>query len=295
MLTWNGLEDTLACLASLEASTWPELEVIVVDNGSVDGTGSAIRSQYPAVVLVQNGRNLGFAAGNNVGIRVALTHETDAVLVLNNDTIVPVDAVERLVGALGEDPSAGACSPVISYSEAPERLWFAGATYDPMRGRAGRASAYESGASLPSRPVRIDRAAGAAMLVRRQVVEAVGLFAEELFYLHEDVDWSLRIRAAGWHILLVPDARIIHKVAASQGGTPHTPTTAYYGTRNDLELGRRYSARTGMHALYRELMCLAVHLAGARRVAIKRRPAYVAGVVSGWRDYRAGRLGPRHR
>ncbi len=212
MLTWNGLEDTLACLASLEASAWPDLDLIVADNGSTDGTETAVRERHPAVSVIQNGRNVGFAAGNNAGIRLALARGADAFLVLNNDTWVPADAVERLVHALEADPFAGACSPVLSYAADPECLWFAGAPFDPARARAGRASSYERGSQLPDSPIAIDRAVGAAMLVRAEVAAAVGLFAEELFFLYEDVEWSLRMRAAGWRVLLVPDARLAHAV-----------------------------------------------------------------------------------
>ena len=293
MLTWNGLEDTLACLASLEASAWPDLDLIVADNGSTDGTETAVRERHPAVSVIQNGRNVGFAAGNNAGIRLALARGADAFLVLNNDTWVPADAVERLVHALEADPFAGACSPVLSYAADPECLWFAGAPFDPARARAGRASSYERGSQLPDSPIAIDRAVGAAMLVRAEVAAAVGLFAEELFFLYEDVEWSLRMRAAGWRVLLVPDARLAHAVSASQGGTPHTPTTAYYGTRNDLEVGRRHSGLSGLRALRRELLCVAVHLYGARRAEASLRSGYLAEVIRGWRDYREGRLGPR--
>jgi GT2 family glycosyltransferase len=293
VLTWNGLEDTLSCLDSLRASTWPELDVIVVDNASADGTEQAVALRHPEVTLVQTGSNLGFAGGNNAGIRVALDHGADAVFVLNNDTCVPAYAVERLVRALDDDPMAGACSPVIHYANDPGRWWFAGSPYDPRRARAGRASEYERGGQLPRKPVRIDRAAGAAMVVRAEVIRAVGAFAEELFYLYEDVDWSLRIRAVGWHILLVPDADVAHKVAASQGGMPHTPTTAYYGTRNDLLTGQRHGDARGARALWRELACVAVHLAGGRHAAPGQRARYLSSVLGGWRDFRAGRLGAR--
>jgi len=99
VLNWNGRDDTLGCLASLGRSRWSDLEVIVSDNGSVDGSLEAISAAHPTVRIVANERNLGFAAGNNTGIERALDSEADAVFVLNNDTEVPPETIETLVAA----------------------------------------------------------------------------------------------------------------------------------------------------------------------------------------------------
>jgi len=294
VLTWNGLDDTLACLESLAAVGDPNLRVIVVDNGSQDGTVEVLRVQHPDVTVLPTGRNLGFAGGNNVGIEHALTANPDAVLLLNNDTYVCATAINELVDVLRSHPDAAACSPVLPYAADPSRLWFAGAPYDPDSWRSARSSRYERGLTpLPDHPVVIDRAAGAAMLVRTQVLRELGGLADELFFLHEDVDWSLRARRAGWHILLAPRARIIHKVATSQGGTPYTPTTAYYGTRNDLEMARRHGRTRGLHAFMRQVGCLGIHLAQLRRVRSGTRVRCLSATVDGWLDYRRRRFGER--
>lgn len=292
VLCWNGVQDTLPCLRSLLRSDWPSLDVIVVDNGSTDGTLGAVRAEQN-VIVIENGRNLGFAEGNNVGIARAMELGADAVFVLNNDTLVDSRAVRRLVEALDSDASAAACSPALRFTWAPSKLWFAGAPYDPNRIRSGRASVYERGAPLPDRAFQIDRVAGAAMLVRREVIEQVGTLADELFFLHEDVDWSLRMRQAGWHLLLVPQADVKHSVAASQGGEPVTPVTAYYGTRNDLELGRRHGRRRGVRAITRQVGCLVVHVAQVRRAAPGTRIASLRATGAGAIDFRLRKLGER--
>lgn len=292
VLSWNGIGHTLACLESLKATARPALHIIVVDNGSTDGTRETLR-QLTCIDLIENDRNLGFAAGNNVGIRHALESGIDAVLVLNNDTLVEPQAIARLLAAMNSDPRVGACSPVLPYTADPGRLWFAGASYDPTRGRSGRSSPYERGTPLPEDPVAIDRVAGAAMLMRRQALEEVGLFSDELFFLHEDVDWSLRARAAGWRLLLVPSASIDHSVSASQGGDPVTPVTAYYGTRNDLELGRRHGTYGGLRTLRRQMICFAVHVAQVRRAARGVRATTLLATAVGALDFRRRRLGER--
>lgn len=293
VLSWNGIQDTLACLGALAGSNWSDIDVIVVDNGSTDGSAAAVRRVNRDATVIENGRNLGFAGGNNVGIDCALERGADAVLVLNNDTLVDPDAISYLVAALQDDPVAAACSPVLTYRAAPERIWFAGAPYDPDRGRSGRASVYERGAAMPSEPFEIDRVVGAAMLVRRCAIELVGTFAEELYFLYEDVDWSLRMRAAGWHLLLAPRAHVAHSVAASQGGKPVTPLTAYYGTRNDLELGRRHGQRRGLRAVTRQLGCLGVHIAQVRRAAPGTCGATLRATCAGALDFGLGRFGQR--
>lgn len=266
--------------------------MIVVDNASDDGTEEGVRQRGHDVTYIQTGANLGFAGGNNVGIAAAMERGADAVLVLNNDTIVPQDTLGTLAEALSSTPDAGACSPVLPYHPPRKELWFAGTPYDPRRGRSGRTTSIERGTlPLPEAPIDIDRAVGAAMLVRRAVVHEVGAFSEDLYFLYEDVDWSLRMRAAGWRILLVPQARIPHKVAASQGGTPVSPTTTYYGTRNDLEMGRRHSSLHGVAALRRQIVCVAVHLASLRRAPSGTRSDCLRNILRGCRDFHQRRFG----
>ena len=134
MVTWNGIADTLSCLMSVAASNWPDLHVIVSDNGSSDGTPVRVRAAGLADVVIENGSNLGFGGGNNVGIRAAMAAGADAILLLNNDTRVPPNAIPLLVRALDGQPDAGACSPALVFDSLPSRLWFAGSPFDPTRG-----------------------------------------------------------------------------------------------------------------------------------------------------------------
>jgi GT2 family glycosyltransferase len=293
ILTWNGRQDTLDCLKSLDKSDWPAMRVVVVDNASTDGTTAAIRDRFPHVKVLRSDVNLGFAGGNNLGIRHAVDElSPDYVLLLNNDTCVARDAVRRLVMEAEAHPDIGAMSPLIYYMEPPDRVWYAGATFDPRKGRSGRMTGYRGRTpSFKAGTVEVDRAVGAAMLVPCDVIERIGVLDEKLFYLYEDVDWSLRIRKGGLRVVLVPEAVVWHRVAASQKGSEHTPTTGYYGVRNHLEICARHAPLRGVRSRLRELTAVAVHLAEARHATRKR--AWIKAVWDGWRDFSRGQLGKR--
>ena len=291
VLNWNGRDDTLACLESLRRLDWPCHSTIVVDNGSCDGCVEAIEDGYPEVTTIATGRNLGFAEGNNVGLRAALEADADYVLLLNNDTVVADDLLRRLVPEAEARPDAGAICPLIYYLDPPDRIWYAGARFDARRGHNGRHTGYgERDEGQYDRVREIGRATGAAMLVRREVVEEVGYLDGDLFLQVEDVEWSLRMRSAGWRIFFVPAGKVWHRVSVATGGE-HAPATAYYEIRNTMAVCDRYAPQGGLRAARRRAAILAVQMLHARRA---RRPSEnMRAVVAGWRDYRDGRLGPR--
>lgn len=291
VLSWNGRDDTLECLASLERMRWERLTTILVDNGSSDGTTEAVRERFPDAVVIRSEENLGFAEGNNVGIRAALEGGADYVLILNNDTIADEGLVEALVAEAERRPDAGALCPLIRYVNPPDRIWYAGARFDPRAIHNGRHTGYGERDTGQYHAVReIGRATGAAMLVPRRVIEEVGYFDSALFIQVEDVEWSLRMRAAGYRILFVPGGVLWHHVAVASGGE-RAPATAYYEMRNTLVVSARHAPLRGLRGTSRELGILAVHLFHAR---LAPRPIQNArAVIAGWRDYRAGRLGRR--
>jgi GT2 family glycosyltransferase len=213
------------------------------------------------------------------------------VLILNNDTIVDEGLVEALVTEAERRPDAGALCPLIRYVNPPDRIWYAGARFDPRAIHNGRHTGYGERDTGQYHAVReIGRATGAAMLVPRRVIEEIGYFDSALFIQVEDVEWSLRMRAAGYRILFVPGGVLWHHVAVASGGE-RAPATAYYEMRNTLVVSGRHAPRRGIRRVWRELGILAVHLFHAR---LAPRPVENArAVLAGWRDYRAGRLGPR--
>src|SRR5687767_10826311 len=142
VLSFNGREDTLACVESLQRMDWERLTTIVVDNASTDGSLEAVQERFPGVVAIRNEENLGFAEGNNVGMRAALEAGADYVLILNNDTVTDERLVAELVAVAAARPDAGTLCPLIRYVDPPDRIWYAGARFDPRAVHNGRHTGY---------------------------------------------------------------------------------------------------------------------------------------------------------
>jgi GT2 family glycosyltransferase len=275
VLSWNGREDTLACLRSLEGE---DVDVIVVDNASSDGTAEAVTG----VELIRNDRNLGYAGGMNIGIQAALHRGAESILLLNNDVEVEPGAIAALAASTG---GTGAVCPVVVFADAPERVWYAGASFDPRRGYNGRQRT-----EIGETAVETERICGAAVLIPRATFESVGSFDEPLFAYLEDADWSLRAREAGLPLLVTPAGRVRHKVSASTGGEG-SPDAIYYSVRNLLTVCERHAPLGPVGTWRRRLTALA---AFSIQALLGRRPRVgLQAVREGWRDFRRGRLGPR--
>lgn len=235
VLNWNGADDTLACLDSLAALKYPNFNVVVVDNGSTDDSLGKLRAysaSYP-FVLLETGRNLGYAGGNNVGTRHALKLGADFVLVLNNDTTVAPDLLEQLVDAARLNPDAGVFSARIMYFDNPERVWFDGARWNESSLQLEWPGQGASEIELGTIDHDTDYACGAALFFRAEVARKIGLLDETFFLVWEEVDWSFRARQAGWRCLVVPAARIWHKIGVSFG-SESSPLRMYFSIRNEL-------------------------------------------------------------
>ena len=225
IVNWNRIEDTLRCLASLEGSVERQ-HIIVVDNGSSDGSTAAIRERFPEVGVLALPRNEGFARACNRGISLALREKyCEYILLLNNDTIVHREALERLLAAARLHPRAGILGPKIYSLEQPDLLWSAGA----RRRRLVLAAADTGHRRLDEGQFdhrrKVDYIFGAAMLLSRELLEDVGFFDERFFLYLEDLDLCMRSQAAGYENILVPQAHLWHVGSAS---THHDPTLRIY-------------------------------------------------------------------
>lgn len=241
VLNWNGCEDTLACLRSLSALRYAAYKVVVVDNGSTDDSLTNLRSydsEFP-LTIVETGKNLGFAGGNNVGIRLALEHGPQFVLLLNNDALIHPDAISSLVSAAETNPGAGVFSGKIFFGTERDRIWYAGARWDETRQIFRHVGYGESDCGGFSEPGPTDYASGCAMFVRAEVFGKIGLLDEDFFLTYEETDFCYRARSAGFWSMYVPTAEFHHKVSASFGGEL-TPLHVYFYTRNLLLFGEKH-------------------------------------------------------
>jgi GT2 family glycosyltransferase len=282
VLNWNGGDDTPAALESLEG-----VQTICVDNGSDDGSPDAVAARFPGVELIRTGVNLGFSGGNNVGIRRALGHGADWVLLLNNDAIADRRLPAALAAAAAARPDAGVLACKVFFADPPDVLMYAGGKVNLRLGYWGRQDGFGQRDDGRFDSLRdVDRATGAAMAVSRVAIERAGLLDESLFAYAEDTEWCLRIREAGFGVVFVPDAKVWHVGSASTGGM-RSPTSIYYDTRNMIAVAERHDPRRGAAAALRRGVVLGAHLANARDAA------GVRAAVKGWRDARHGRLGRR--
>ena len=289
ILTWNNMDYTLACLRSLAKQVTAHT-VYVVDNGSTDTTVADVAAQFPSVNVIANPANLGFAAGNNVGLAAAFAAGADAVLVLNNDTTLDPEALMHLIETAAAHPEAGFLSPVILFAQPPHRVWFAGARVNQWTGRSRHTQYNAPAASVIPTVREIERATGCAMLVTRACYEQVGGFDTDLFMYAEDIEYSLRARAHGFTILLVPQAVVYHHVSVSVGGG-RSPNIIYYSTRNGIVVMDRHCPIARPLAVVRRwliAMTIAAYVV-LEPSAIPR----LRDVIAGYRDARRGRLGPR--
>jgi GT2 family glycosyltransferase len=234
VLNWNQCDLTIDCLASLRALDYPSsrLQIIVVDNGSVDGTAQTVRARFPEITVLENAENLGFAEGNNVGIRYAMQGPAEFIMLLNNDTIVDKSAVRDLVAVIHEQPRVGIVGPKMLYHAFSDVIWCAGNHIDWRTGETLRLQAEQVDEASDDPPQDVDFITGCCILLRREVIEQIGPLDSDFFVYYEETDWCVRARARGWRIQYVPQARIWHKVSATIGAA--SPATDYYMNRNVL-------------------------------------------------------------
>lgn len=282
VLNWRQPDETIAALSSLRGSG---VEAVVVDNASGDDSVDRIRHAFPGALMVENGVNAGYAGGNNAGIRLALDHGAEAVLVLNSDVVVEPDALDVLTQALLEHPEWGIAAPVSLCRDDPSIVDFYRATVD-----LDHLAVHAHGRDEPVGDLvdcETDYATGSAMLIRASLLEEIGLFDEQFFLVWEDVDFGLRARAAGSGIGVVARARVRHGRSVSFGGEA-TPLYQYFFVRNSFLIVAKH--RRGLRRA-RTLRSISRRYRGW--IGQPQTSAPVAHAIeAGLSDARAGRFGP---
>lgn len=237
-LNYNQTEATCAFLESARHLQYPNYEILVCDMASAsDPTERIVKGNYPHTRVLKSKKNLGFAGGNNWGMRQA---KGDFLFIVNNDTEVTPDLLQRLIDPFFKDSEIGVTCPKIKYYANPNIIQYAG--FNPMNLYTGRTTSIglkevDHGQYNISR--RTSAAHGCAMMVKREILERVGMFAEKFFLYYEEWDWSARITKANYKIWYTADAEIYHKESVTVGKT--NPIKVYYHTRNRILYMRRNS------------------------------------------------------
>jgi GT2 family glycosyltransferase len=286
VLNYRTPTETCQAVHALEASETAFGEIVVVDNGSGEGSEAMLQRRLPRATVVGTGANLGFSGGCNVGIRLALSHGAGAVLLVNSDAIVLPDTAGLMAETLRR-PGVGIVGPAI-LDTASHQVESLGISYSRTTGRMRQREADRTTTGVPI-PNEVDAVSGAVMLVARGVFERIGLFAEEYYFGFEDVDFCLRARRAGFRTVVTPSAHALHAGSTSIG--PESPRRLYFAARNHLLLASRLEPRFLPYRTLRAGSIVALNLAHAIiRSAVPIIPG-VQAVVRGTRDHLSGRYG----
>jgi len=293
LVSWNHSEKTLACLKSVAGLDYPSKTILLVDNGSQDDTVNSVRSHYPDVNVLELAQNQGFAGGYNAGLNWALEREFKYILLLNNDTILHVDCLSSLVDEAEIRPKAGLLTAKIFYTERPHRIWTVGGKisrwnleiFNDFRGAIDRGQ-WET-------PLEIDFAPLCGVLLRRTLIEEIGLLDEEFFLYYEDLDYCWRIHQSKFEIWMIPRAKIWHDVSASSGGND-SPQERYWMAQSSGRYFRKHSR------LWQYVIIIPFRFGSAFKTSVRLAVktnfrallAYWYGLIVGWSSGRSTKPPP---
>jgi GT2 family glycosyltransferase len=225
---FNGKQHLDDCLHSLRRQTFSDFEVLLVDNGSTDGSQAYVRQQFPEVRLLELGRNLGFTGACNVGWRAA---QGEFIILLNNDTEADSNWLAEVVDGFGRYPQAGCIASKMLLFDRRDHLHTAG-DYYRIDGIPGNRGVWQQDVGQYDREEVVFSACGGAAAYRRQLLDEIGFLDNDFFFSCEDVDMGWRANLAGWQMMYIPTAVIYHKLKATGGSV----TGSYYDGRNFLYL-----------------------------------------------------------
>lgn len=281
VVNWRQAAMTLECVAALRAMTLP-VDVVVVDNGSGEADVALLVADLGRDWVIALPENVGFAAGNNAGLRRALTDGYDYALLVNNDAFAAPDMAAQLLSEAQDDIAL--LSPKIFYEAEPTRIWFGGARMKPATlDIADNGRGEPDGAAFATRDV--DYVLGTCLLVNMAISAEVGLLDERYFMYFEDLDWSLRMRQAGYRLRFVADAHLWHRVAMSTGGRQDSPLRRYYLARSSVIFWRRHASEGNRLAIVTFRLASALKMVARLTLTgeFATARAYLRGLRDGWR------------
>ncbi len=294
ILNWNGWKDTIECLESLKKIDYLNYQIVLVDNGSTDESVLRLKifcsGHNEDLIFLENQNNLGFAGGNNVGIKYALENQADYILLLNNDTTVKQDFLTQLIKAAKSDKKIGMLGPKINFYDHKDRIWFLGGKINRLLNKGTHLyyNQIDSVENLPNESFEVDYFTGCALLIKREVIEKIGLMWNGYFLYYEDADWNLKAKKNGWKIIVAPKAKIYHKVSRSTKSG--SSSYVYYHTRNGLYLAKRNGSFLIRFCVYLNSFWILIKQI-IKFIFIPEKRIWAKAVMKGMEDFYLGRTG----
>ena len=250
ILNYNNYSNTIETIDSVLSLEYDANSVLLVENSSDKKIIQKIRAHFPELTIIENKKNLGYAGGNNEGIRKALASGADYIFLLNNDVILEGDVLNKCVSAMEKSPDCGACQPMIVTFENKDTIWSAGTHM-----HFGYPRLFLKGKKLLKNEIKKSPfgLVGCSILFRRSALEQTGLFDESLFLMHEETDWCIRAKKMNYSLLIISNAVVSHKISASIG--MFSKIYLYYIGRNWLLVGKKnFSFHYYMYILVTEFL-----------------------------------------
>lgn len=247
LVNWNSYEVSNDCILSLKKIDYPNYTIILVDNGSADGSGMKLREAHPDIVTILSDKNTGFTGGNNIGFRYSLDNHFDYSMMLNNDTFVEPDFLSKLIDLIETSDTIGAVQPRIHFDHNRQLLWNGGSYFNQFWGFTYTKGENKAPQKEHLINKEVDWITGCAFLVKNTVLQQVGLLAENMFMYSEDVDLSFRIRKKGHQLMYVADSLIFHIAGMSNKRKTKgkdgfvNPQVHYLNQRNRIWILKKYS------------------------------------------------------
>jgi GT2 family glycosyltransferase len=233
VINYNGYNDTIECLESVKKLNYSSYEVLIVDNGSTDGSNRILKSAFPEITLIETGRNLGFAGGSNAGIRHALAERAECIILLNNDTVVDPEFARELVEVSKRNKKGGIFCSKVYFFDKRDVISYAGGNFNPWLGWGRHRGGGMRDEGQFDKVEETARPCGCSLMVTKEFCEKVGLLDEDFFCYCEDIDWGMRAKREGFKVFYVPGSKVWHKVSKSVGGAGNA-ISIYYNVRNTL-------------------------------------------------------------
>jgi GT2 family glycosyltransferase len=239
LINYNGYKDTIACVDSLKKIMYDTYKIIIVDNASSNDSLKILKETINDCIIIESKENLGFAGGNNLGIKYALHHNCDYIMLLNNDTLVKTDFLDNMLNSFSKDKKVGLVGCKIMYYPEKNIIWYGGGYIDWFKFIGAHYGMRQIDNGQYDTEKEINFMTGCCMLIKREVFEKVGLLSEDYFMYFEDVDFCVKVKNSAYKILYNPKAVIYHKVGLSSGGE-ESPFSIKWCTRNRLLFMNKY-------------------------------------------------------